>query len=81
MKAKEKLTMIFAIATIAVLAAAQSVNQAGGENLRIKAAVKPVRGYTEDDIELLMQANRWSHQQATQSMELAEKAASVPTHQ
>ncbi len=81
MKARVKLSVIFAIATVAVLAASQSVNQAGaGERFQMKEqeVVRSVRNYREEDVDFLMQANHWSRQDAIEVLEKAAESAAKP---
>lgn len=68
----------FAIATIAVLVATQSVNHAAParevNSIEVKMP-KTHRLYTSDDVEYLMKANHWSREQAVQVLGLASRAA------
>lgn len=74
MKAHKQLTAGIAVAIIAVLVASQSVNQAAGrekikyEQFKIVTAHRP---YSNEEVELLMNANHWTRPEAIKVLELS----------
>jgi NACalpha-BTF3-like transcription factor len=79
MKAQKKLTVGVAVAIVAVLVASQSVNQAAvTEKVKYEQIkVKPQPSYSNEDVELLMNANHWSRQEALRVLELSENALAI----
>lgn len=76
MKAQLKLTAGIAVATIAVLIASQSVNQAATENRKHKFANHMAApAYSSEDVQLLMDANHWSKERAVKVLELSAQNA------
>jgi hypothetical protein len=81
MKAHLKLTVGIAVATITVLVASQSVNQAAVDQKVRVEKVKKVGYqlfYTNDEVELLMRANHWTRQKAIQILELSSRPVAAP---
>ncbi len=76
MKAHKQLTVGIAIAIIAVLVASQSVNLAAvrekGKYEQIKKVTPHRFAYTEEDVEFLMNANRWTRPEAIKVLDLSE---------
>jgi len=76
MKAQKKLTVGVAVAIVAVLVASQSVNPAAvTEKVKYeRIKVKPQPSYSNEDVELLMNANHWSRQEAIKVLALSDNA-------
>jgi len=78
MKAQKKLTVGVAVAIVAVLVASQSVNQAAvTEKVKYEQIKVPQPSYSNEDVELLMNANHWSRQEALRVLELSENALAI----
>jgi hypothetical protein len=77
MKAQKKLTAGIAIAIIAVLVASQSVNQAAvREKVEYQLnRIRPQHSYTSEEVELLMNSNHWTKEEAIRVLELSSNTA------
>jgi hypothetical protein len=81
MKTGIKLTLGIVFAAVAIVSATETGPGAGDE---ITTAIndkksQAVRCYSESEVELLMKANHWTKQQATEILDIACSYATNPT--